>query len=821
MSEAYAWIEEVFSELRDFSDRLAVYVQSQLDDVLKGKIVATLAFLLRVMGRSESLIKKGRFRQYLKVAFLGKDDKTKALLDDLNKLFTSEQRYVLAATYNNTQRIEEKVDNNNAQIRKLQQRQLNTEDHERILRTLCNTSAADDVEETFYRQKRSLLKGTGTWLEQEKLFEAWLSGHMPFLWIFGGPGTGKSYLSTWLVERLQNHPGRRQEQLTTAYFFIKENNEVLRNTNNILKSLAWQLTCQDSNFKLHVAEVSKQRARTITAEDTWENVFLDYYECIRPCRPATIVIDGLDEATSHTRKTLLTLLENSKFSLQSSNPPPIQFAIVGRTSLRHDLEFLRHERTYYIEISKHKNHDDINSYICKRLEEVEILRELRRRKAIKKANRIGIQLRNKILEGADGVFLWAKLLIDTIMHKDLVQIESILNDPPSSLDDMIWSVFDRLAKDEDLDGNLIRRIILLCSYARRPLRFGEIDLFLSLPSRKTHYLLWNHIRGKLSSVFDCKFPPGYDPDEGRYGNNEQKETEMESSQAATPGSRESQESDDEEFDFSGDVDDDEDDPDSDGDADTLGGTTLDSSSWSLDSLSADSTNQHLSKEQRQTEIAFSHIRFKDYVVREGRAVTRKQTPCSLIPDAGSAQVNLLILSLDAFRLELFPDQTPGVSDPHYLVEYPLRNFVSHMKETDRKHISDTEYCRVIEGLFWLFGTERGAECHIKANHFYDEWHSTYDEFWHTWVSARANLQLIQDWFLDLDQRSEAGIGLTGSDRSWIRHAARELSVLLNPSMKKASELWLVRGRHDSRAMFNKGEWPCWLLHGWLSLVGIR
>lgn len=44
--------------------------------------------------------------EYLRVTFLGKDDKTKTLLDELNKSMKNEQNYVLAVTYSSTKATE-------------------------------------------------------------------------------------------------------------------------------------------------------------------------------------------------------------------------------------------------------------------------------------------------------------------------------------------------------------------------------------------------------------------------------------------------------------------------------------------------------------------------------------------------------------------------------------------------------------------------------------------------------------------------------------------------------------------------------------------
>lgn len=43
VSDAYDWIEQVFTELQEFSERLSIYTESRIDDVLKKKMVAILA----------------------------------------------------------------------------------------------------------------------------------------------------------------------------------------------------------------------------------------------------------------------------------------------------------------------------------------------------------------------------------------------------------------------------------------------------------------------------------------------------------------------------------------------------------------------------------------------------------------------------------------------------------------------------------------------------------------------------------------------------------------------------------------------------------
>lgn len=110
VSEAYEWIEELFDKLSGFTQRLEQYADSSMNTHLQHKVIAIFSCLLEILGRSEKVIKDGRFRKYAVVLFLGKDEKVKASFDQLAKLFDDEQRLVLAISYATTQRIEMKTD---------------------------------------------------------------------------------------------------------------------------------------------------------------------------------------------------------------------------------------------------------------------------------------------------------------------------------------------------------------------------------------------------------------------------------------------------------------------------------------------------------------------------------------------------------------------------------------------------------------------------------------------------------------------------------------------------------------------------------------
>ncbi|KAL5872412.1 hypothetical protein ACKVWC_008044 [Pyricularia oryzae] len=836
VSNAFDWVEEVFGELKRFLDRLKVLMQAPLHSILKDQVIAILVCVLRVIGRSEALIRGSHFRQYLRVTFLGKDEKTTKIIGDFNKLVANEHLIEVSLTLATAQKIEDKQDTNTADIRndiqavqtaikEGQEQETAAQIQERLERILCGTTAVHEVQETYHRIKKDLLQGTGAWLRDEPIFQSWIKHQASILWIFGGPGSGKSYLSTWITMQLTENlidPEYTRDS-SVAYFFVKENNKDLRNANNILKTLAWQLCEQDAHFKAHVAAACKgNKNPTFTPEDTWENLFLSYYNGKEPVpTKATIITDGLDEAPRETRQIILGFLKRLVSASRSTDRVSIQFAVVGRNDLRNDMDFTRQEKFYLIKVDKTKNQNDIDSYVRRRLEDVEILRRMRKMKPRGKqdANAAGARIKKRILAGADGVFLWARLLIKMILNKDLAQIEEILREPPETLDDMIESVLDRMASDKDLGHQLLRKMLLYVVYVQRPLRFGELNEFLSLPDRKPNLLLWERTRGVLSAVFDLRFPGDQDPDEIQ--DDDEEENELEGSGDEKGNDEGSDQSDDEEdgFDFTGD-DEDEDTGADDSDNQDIFAPVASHrlrTSWEVQLRRQNTTTQYqtyLNDAQIKTEITFCHARFKDYLQREGRSRNRTKLVHAIIPETERVHIEITMMCLEVFMLEY------SLKDhSKYLVDYPLNYLGFHLRRVDLEKVSDLEFGKIIKGLYWLFGTKRGSLCFVLANQDYDldGTRSSESAFSRNWVTSVENLKLVQTWFREATSRSTS-VDLDQKARVWIQAASESYAELLKCVMMAASNSWLTKPSYDSDEYRVKGYFPCWLMEGWLSLA---
>ncbi|KAL8883174.1 MAG: hypothetical protein Q9192_007389 [Flavoplaca navasiana] len=139
------------------------------------------------------------------------------------------------------------------------------------------------------------------------------------MWVIGGPGSGKSHLSTLAIEylpRLYDVDHAEAIDVSVAYFYIREYKQQLRDSNTILKTLAWQVAEEDQVF--------------------------------RRMQPSLLSADG-DSAS-------------------------IQVAVIGRITVKGHMEFEREEE--FMVVFRKKSQEDLDRYKEDRLTATSIIKRL-------------------------------------------------------------------------------------------------------------------------------------------------------------------------------------------------------------------------------------------------------------------------------------------------------------------------------------------------------------------------------------------------------------------------------------------------------------
>jgi len=93
-------------------------------------------------------------------------------------------------------------------------------------------------------------ENTCTWVLDDRRYKAWAEEDgQKILWIYGGPGCGKSVLSSFLTKEVTR--GGKAKQPFMTYFFCDGKDERLRTAHAILVNLLAQLLMQVPNVIVH------------------------------------------------------------------------------------------------------------------------------------------------------------------------------------------------------------------------------------------------------------------------------------------------------------------------------------------------------------------------------------------------------------------------------------------------------------------------------------------------------------------------------------------------------------------------------------------
>jgi hypothetical protein len=110
--------------------------------------------------------------------------------------------------------------------------------------------------ETYRDDQLSKRHGTScSWLFSDVVYRSWLENeNCPILWVYGGPGFGKTVLSSVLTEVILKETNIFGHGHSVAYFFFDDKDERLKTSHALLLNLLAQLLSQDPNALVHFKE---------------------------------------------------------------------------------------------------------------------------------------------------------------------------------------------------------------------------------------------------------------------------------------------------------------------------------------------------------------------------------------------------------------------------------------------------------------------------------------------------------------------------------------------------------------------------------------
>lgn len=246
----------------------------------------------------------------------------------------------------------------------------------RDLQSLLAVSELPDVDYKDYNFFRDQwTEGTNDWILRVEDFIKWRntrdSTHR-MLWLSGGPGTGKSVMSSFVVNSLV------EEGASCQYFFFRIGNRGKRGLSLLLRSLAYQVAQSMPGVLQKVTELGDEAIDFGTADPKiiWDRIFKSILFKVGEQHPLYWVIDGLDEA-EHPLAVIKVLSDISSSSI------PIRILFAGRRTPKITAAFQKVPGTLGFKTISIEGHlDDLRQHIHQELDlggSAEFIEDIERR----------------------------------------------------------------------------------------------------------------------------------------------------------------------------------------------------------------------------------------------------------------------------------------------------------------------------------------------------------------------------------------------------------------------------------------------------------
>lgn len=320
-------------------------------------------------------------------------------------------------------------------------------------------------------------RGTCQWLLKMQDVISWL-GHSPsagphVLWYTAPPGSGKSMLSAFIIDHLQN-----SHQLC-QFFIFRHSVLDKRSIFSCLRALAFQLARDVPSFRDSLLHSSAENLGLKSNDPLllWQKVFENILLKQSLDSPLYWIIDGIDE--SDLAEKLLEFLR----SLAIETPLPINIMVLSRVTNTIALAFDRLSQD--IPVSRvhvtggERSRNDIELFVATEMRHVGGSAKFKE------------SLSNKIVTRASGNFLWAKLVLDEISQCDT---EDDIEEALAAIPDAMFALYERMERNltsstKKTKTPLIRRLLEWVICAQRPLSLMELSTALTperfLDLRKT------------------------------------------------------------------------------------------------------------------------------------------------------------------------------------------------------------------------------------------------------------------------------------------------------------------------------------------------
>ncbi|KAJ7453730.1 ankyrin repeat-containing domain protein [Mycena latifolia] len=303
--------------------------------------------------------------------------------------------------------------------------------------------------------------GTGEWFLADAEFRDWESSTQRILWCRGMPGAGKTVLVSMVVNHLRLQSQKTNTAVACMYLNHKEIE--MQTPANLLASLWKQLVVgkpmPPAVHKLH--EDHHERGTRPSPDEVLKILHLAIGEYSK----VYLIVDALDEYPEAPRLKLLEYLS------MAMTAPTVKLMLTSRPHITLD-SFFPGRRTLDIDTTE----NDIRQYIDARIQ-----KSPRLSKHVRTRPDLSEEIKSRILSNVKGMFLLAKLHLDSLSTKNTVKaVRDALSSLPKDLDRTYDEAMERIEHQNEDDRKLAHSVLTWVAYAVRPLLIEELREALAI-----------------------------------------------------------------------------------------------------------------------------------------------------------------------------------------------------------------------------------------------------------------------------------------------------------------------------------------------------
>ncbi|KAH9963654.1 hypothetical protein BJV74DRAFT_799719 [Russula compacta] len=470
----------VFDRIENFFKRLETYIEVPLTTGMTDVIVKIMVEVLSILGITVKEIKQSRARR---------TDMEDALVR-LDQLTQDEVRMAVVQGLKATQAVDDKIEvviDSGDRIREeIQQVADDVDDQRRSsshslsltvnfqslpqeIRSAVTspTGSPPDPSVNYNTASDAHHEGTALWFTQSNAFKNWKQSGS-FLWIHGKPGSGKSVLSSSIIQDIKDISNGESAHI--AYFFFDFKDTGKQDLRALLSSLLIQLSHQSNSFcdvllRYHSAHQSgSQQPNDRTLTQCLEDILK-----VQGQTPIYLIIDALDECPntgmpSHRDKVLVLVEKLVQLKL-----PNLHLCVTSRpeVDIRRSLEPLTSNRISLHDETGQK--EDILEFVRS---VVNSDKNMRRWRDDDKETVI-----ETLSERADGMFRWVFCQLETLRYCLPPSVRRILAELPETLDETYERILSEIPKSNQVHAH---RLLQCLTVAVRPLHVSELAEVLAV-----------------------------------------------------------------------------------------------------------------------------------------------------------------------------------------------------------------------------------------------------------------------------------------------------------------------------------------------------